>query len=52
MKVFTVRHGQTNYNLKHLCNDDPLVNVFLTDKGKEQSRVVAQKLKEHHFDEI
>lgn len=52
MRIFTVRHGQTNYNIKHLCNDDPQINVYLTDEGKKQARIVAEKLKNIKFDLI
>lgn len=45
MKIYFVRHGQTNYNLMHLCNDDPRVNVHLTELGKQQAREVAERLK-------
>lgn len=45
MKVFYVRHGQTNYNILDLCNDDPSKDVFLTDLGKQQAEVVRNKIK-------
>lgn len=52
MKIFTVRHGQTNYNLAHLGNDDPTVAVRLTTKGKDQAKIVAKNLENVHFDAI
>lgn len=45
MKVYLVRHGQTNYNLAELHNDDPAIDVHLTRLGKQQSRAVAEKLR-------
>ena len=45
MKVFFVRHGQTNYNVLGLCNSDPSVDVHLTDLGKEQALMASNKMK-------
>ncbi len=36
MKTYFMRHGQTNYNVLGLCNDDPARPVHLTDLGIEQ----------------
>jgi alpha-ribazole phosphatase len=52
MEVVFVRHGQTNYNLRHLCNSDPLVDVCLTGLGKDQARNVGEKLKGELYDSI
>ena len=52
MKLFVVRHGQTNYNLKHLCNDDPKVDVHLTEEGTKQAEIIANKLKDIKFDAV
>jgi probable phosphoglycerate mutase len=46
MKIIFIRHGQTNYNIQSLCNDDPKVDVHLTELGQEQARQVAEKLKD------
>lgn len=40
-----MRHGHTNYNLLGLCNDDPSVDVHLTETGLEQAREAAQELR-------
>ena len=45
MKAYFVRHGETNYNLMHLCNDNPRVDVHLTDTGRQQAREVAERLR-------
>ncbi|MFA7169666.1 MAG: histidine phosphatase family protein [Candidatus Paceibacterota bacterium] len=50
MKVFFVRHGQTNYNLLNLCNENPAINVHLTGLGIQQAKIVATKLKDEIFD--
>ena len=33
MKLYCMRHGETDYNRLGLCNDDPAVDVCLTDTG-------------------
>jgi len=50
MKAYFVRHGQTNYNEKRLCNYDPTKDVHLTKLGKHQAKSVAEKLKDIKFD--
>ncbi len=52
MKLYVVRHGQTNYNLKRLCNDDPSKNVYLTEVGKKGAKEVAGILKSRDLDLI
>jgi broad specificity phosphatase PhoE len=52
MQVYFIRHGQTSYNLLHLCNDVIEKGVFLTDVGKQQAFTVAEKLKHIQFDRI
>lgn len=52
MKLIFVRHGETNYNVQNLCNEDETVNVFLTDKGKAQAKEAAEKLRHEPIDEI
>lgn len=47
-----MRHGQTNYNLLGLCNDDPQKDVHLTTKGKQQARLVANKIRNEDIDAI
>ena len=50
MKVFFVRHGQTNYNVLDLCNDDTTKDVHLTDLGKQQAEIVRNKIKNIDLD--
>lgn len=52
MKLYVARHAETNYNLDELCNDDPSVNVYLTEKGREQGKILGANLKEAPIDLI
>ena len=45
MQLYSMRHGQTNYNLQGLCNADPGRDVYLTDLGLEQAQRAARRLK-------
>jgi broad specificity phosphatase PhoE len=44
MKLYCLRHGETNYNRLGLCNGDPAVDVHLTPEGIRQARAAAQRL--------
>ena len=44
MDLYLTRHGQTNYNLLGLCNDDPSVDVHLTAEGLQQAETAARLL--------
>lgn len=52
MKLYVVRHGQTNYNELGLCNSDPKVNVHLTKVGIDQAKKLADRLKEVKIDQV
>jgi len=52
MKIYVVRHGETNYNVRNLCNQDSSADCHLTSKGREQARIVAQKLRGIEFDAV
>lgn len=45
MTLCFVRHGQTNYNRKGIMNDDPSIDVHLSDRGIEQVKKVAEDLR-------
>lgn len=45
MQLFFMRHGQTNYNLLGLCNDDPSQDVHLTASGIAQAEAAAEQLR-------
>lgn len=50
MKIYFVRHGETNYNILNLCNENPTENVYLTKLGKQQAEIVAKKFKNIKLD--
>ena len=52
MNIFAMRHGQTNYNLKSLCNGDPGRDVHLTETGISQAMRAAFELKDTPLDLI
>ncbi len=52
MKLYFVRHGESNYNVKGLCSWKPGKHVHLTEKGREQCEKVAEKLKDKKIDLI
>ena len=52
MKSYFVRHGQTNYNILNLCNDDTNKEVHLTEFGKQQAEGVKEKFKNIKLDMV
>jgi broad specificity phosphatase PhoE len=46
MSLWFMRHGETNYNLLGLCNDNPQRDVHLTDKGIQQAEQAAEQLRD------
>lgn len=46
MHLYFMRHGQTNYNIRGLCNDDPCQDVHLTETGIQQAQNIAQQLRQ------
>jgi broad specificity phosphatase PhoE len=45
MRLLALRHGQSEYNLLGLCNDDPARQVALTERGRAQARAAGQRLR-------
>ncbi|MBN8763064.1 MAG: histidine phosphatase family protein [Thiobacillus sp. 63-78] len=45
MRMVFLRHGESEYNLRGLCNADPAVPVPLTPKGRLQAAAAAQRLR-------
>jgi probable phosphoglycerate mutase len=41
---YAIRHGQSEYNIRHLCNDDITKNVQLTAKGIAQAQLAAKQI--------
>ncbi len=52
MKVHCMRHGQSEYNLLGLCNDDPGRDVPLTKLGQRQAQWAADKVFAHPIERI
>lgn len=52
MKLFIVRHGQTNYNVQGLINYDPTVDVHLTQEGIAEAKDVSRQLAPETFDVV
>lgn len=52
MKAYFIRHGQTNYNVLDLCNDDPIKDAHLTELGKQQAEIVSEKIKGIKLDAV
>jgi len=44
MRFIGLRHGQSSYNLQHLCNDDPARDVCLTELGVQQAQSALSQL--------
>ena len=44
MNIIILRHGQTNYNVMRLCNDNPARDVYLTLEGIKQAERAAKEL--------
>jgi len=45
MQLLFMRHAQTNYNIRGLCNDDPARDVHLTPAGIAQAEAAAERLR-------
>lgn len=41
-----MRHGQTTYNVRGLCNDDPSKPAYLTELGRQQAQQAAEQLRD------
>ena len=52
MQVHAVRHGESEYNLRRLCNDDPARPVHLTARGRAQAAAVAERLRAKPVDAL
>jgi broad specificity phosphatase PhoE len=52
MKLYCLRHGETNYNRLGLCNDDPARDVYLTETGIRQAEAVAEELRDLPLERI
>jgi alpha-ribazole phosphatase len=50
VNLWALRHGQSEYNLLGLCNDDPALPVALTQEGLRQASAAADRLAGVPFD--
>jgi len=49
MKIFLVRHGESEANVAGCINDDPLRLVSITARGRAQAEAAAEKLRKVRF---
>ncbi|HET7833883.1 MAG TPA: histidine phosphatase family protein [Gallionella sp.] len=49
MKIFLIRHGESEANIAHIINDDPLRPVSLTPRGRAQAEAAAGRLRDVPF---
>lgn len=52
MHIVCLRHGETNYNVAGLCNDDPRDDVHLTPRGIEQATAAGRALAPERFERV
>ena len=48
--MILARHGESEYSVKHLMNGDPKAAVALTDQGREEARLLGEKLRDEEID--
>jgi alpha-ribazole phosphatase len=49
MKIILVRHGESEANVAHVINDDPMRQVNLTERGRAQAEAAAERLRAVRF---
>lgn len=52
MKIYFLRHGQTDYNIQNRCNSDPAVPVRLNATGIDQASEAAERLRSAPLERI
>ena len=50
MRVFIVRHGETDWNVQNRCQG--VSDTTLNTNGLEQAQAIANRLRLEHFDAI
>jgi broad specificity phosphatase PhoE len=49
-RAIFVRHGESEYSVRELVNGDPSVGVGLTERGRQQSRQLGERLRSEPID--
>jgi broad specificity phosphatase PhoE len=49
-RAIFVRHGESEYSARELVNGDPAVAVALTEEGREQARMLGERLASEPID--
>ncbi|MDO8264039.1 MAG: histidine phosphatase family protein [Gallionella sp.] len=49
MKIFLIRHGESEANVAHCINDDPARPVNLTERGRAQAEAASNELRATRF---
>lgn len=49
MKLYLVRHGESEANVAGVINDDPIQPVYLTTRGRNQAKLAATGLRSLNF---
>ena len=49
MKIFLIRHGESEANVAHYINDDPARPVNLTERGRAQAEAASDELRAVRF---
>ena len=52
MRIIALRHGESEFNLLRLCNDDPSRAVDLTARGVQQAQAAALRLRDRGIDAV
>ena len=52
MKVYFLRHAESEYNVNGWINQNPKIKVSLTQKGIKQAKKIAEDFKKINFDAI
>jgi len=50
MHIYALRHGESEYNIRGLCNDDPARDVRLTGNGRIQAEQAAREVSHVRLD--
>jgi broad specificity phosphatase PhoE len=51
-RIIFARHGEYPCNIKGVCNSDPRIGFYLTEKGEAQARALGERLKDQRIELI